>query len=116
MTSRVGQSLGDSHPNLRNSVTNKIPQLSAFGGIASTSGHLPAGTLPPPPPRQGQADTGPSNPSAEAGAGAIKRLAAIEQAKARLEAAQRTADDARGRKPGQDRPGGFGPAVQARLR
>ena len=33
-----------------------------------------------------------------------KRLAAIEQAKARLEAAQRAADDARGRKPGQDRP------------
>ena len=32
-----------------------------------------------------------------------KRLAAIEQAKARLEAAQRAADDARGRKPGQDR-------------
>ena len=32
-----------------------------------------------------------------------KRLAAIEQAKARLEAAQREADDARGRKPGQDR-------------
>ena len=38
-----------------------------------------------------------------------KRLAAIQQAKARLEAAQRTADDARGRKPGQDRrPGGAG--------
>ena len=32
-----------------------------------------------------------------------KRLVAIEQAKARLEAAQREADDARGRKPGQDR-------------
>ena len=32
-----------------------------------------------------------------------KRLAAIEQAKARLETAQRAADDARGRKPGQDR-------------
>ena len=32
-----------------------------------------------------------------------KRLAAIEEAKARLEAAQREADDARGRKPGQDR-------------
>ena len=32
-----------------------------------------------------------------------KRLTAIEQAKARLEAAQREADDARGRKPGQDR-------------
>ena len=32
-----------------------------------------------------------------------KRLAAIEQAKARLEAAQRAADDARGRKPDQDR-------------
>ena len=32
-----------------------------------------------------------------------KRLAAIEQAKARLEAAQREVDDARGRKPGQDR-------------
>ena len=37
-----------------------------------------------------------------------KRLAAIEQAKARLEAAQRAADDARGRKPGQDRPRGGG--------
>ncbi len=33
-----------------------------------------------------------------------KRLAAIRQAKARLEAAQREADDARGREPGQDRP------------
>ena len=33
-----------------------------------------------------------------------KRLAAIEQAKARLEAAQRAADEARGRQPGQDRP------------
>jgi len=32
-----------------------------------------------------------------------KRLTAIEEAKARLEAAQREADDARGRKPGQDR-------------
>ena len=32
-----------------------------------------------------------------------KRLAAIEQAKARLEAAQREADEARGREPGQDR-------------
>ena len=32
-----------------------------------------------------------------------KRLTAIEQAKARLEAAQREADDARGREPGQDR-------------
>ena len=32
-----------------------------------------------------------------------KRLAAIQEAKARLEAAQRAADDARGRKPGQDR-------------
>ena len=32
-----------------------------------------------------------------------KRLRAIQQAKARLEAAQREADDARGRKPGQDR-------------
>ena len=32
-----------------------------------------------------------------------KRLVAIQQAKARLEAAQREADDARGRKPGQDR-------------
>ncbi|MDD9981843.1 MAG: IS1182 family transposase [Gammaproteobacteria bacterium] len=32
------------------------------------------------------------------------RLAAIQEAKARLEAAQGTADDARGRKPGQDRP------------
>ena len=32
-----------------------------------------------------------------------KRLTAIEQAKARLEAAQREADDARGRKPGEDR-------------
>ena len=31
------------------------------------------------------------------------RLAAIEEAKGRLEAAQRAADDARGRKPGQDR-------------
>lgn len=31
------------------------------------------------------------------------RLTAIQQAKARLEAAQRAADDARGRKPGQDR-------------
>ena len=37
-----------------------------------------------------------------------KRLAAIQQAKARLEAAQRAADDARGRKPGQDRPRGGG--------
>ena len=37
-----------------------------------------------------------------------KRLAAIEQAKARLEAAQRAGDDARGRKPGQDRPRGGG--------
>ena len=33
-----------------------------------------------------------------------KRLVAIEQAKARLEAAQRAADEARGRKPGQDWP------------
>ena len=33
-----------------------------------------------------------------------KRLAVIEEAKARLEAAQRAGDDARGRKPGQDRP------------
>ena len=33
-----------------------------------------------------------------------KRLVAIQQAKAQLEAAQRAADDARGRKPGQDRP------------
>ena len=32
-----------------------------------------------------------------------KRLAAIEEAKERLEAAQRAADDARGRKPGQER-------------
>ena len=32
-----------------------------------------------------------------------KRLAAIQEAKARLEAAQREADDARGREPGQDR-------------
>ena len=32
-----------------------------------------------------------------------QRLAAIQEAKARLEAAQREADDARGRKPGQDR-------------
>ena len=32
-----------------------------------------------------------------------KRLAAIEQAQARLEAAQRAGDDAHGRKPGQDR-------------
>jgi len=32
-----------------------------------------------------------------------QRLAAIEQAKARLEAAQRAVDDARGRQPGQDR-------------
>ena len=37
-----------------------------------------------------------------------KRLAAIEQAKARLEAEQRAGDDARGRKPGQDRPPGRG--------
>ena len=32
-----------------------------------------------------------------------KRLAAIEEAKERLETAQRAADDARGRKPGQER-------------
>ena len=37
-----------------------------------------------------------------------KRLAAIQVAKARLEAAQRAADDARGREPGQDRPRGGG--------
>ena len=33
-----------------------------------------------------------------------KRLAAIEEVKARLEPAQRAADEARGRKPVQDRP------------
>ena len=37
-----------------------------------------------------------------------KRLVAIEQAKARLEAAQRASDEERGRKPGQDRPRGGG--------
>ena len=37
-----------------------------------------------------------------------KRLAAIQEAKARLEAAQRAGDDARARKPGQDRPRGGG--------
>ena len=41
-----------------------------------------------------------------------QRLAAIQEAKARLEAAQRAADDARGRKPGQDRPGGGGRAYK----
>ena len=41
-----------------------------------------------------------------------KRLAAIEEAKVRLEAAQRAADDARGRKPGQDRPRGGGRPYQ----
>ena len=43
-----------------------------------------------------------------------KRLAAIQAAKARLEAAQRGRDDERGREPGQDRnPGGGRPYKRA---
>ena len=45
-----------------------------------------------------------------------QRLAAIREAKERLEAAQREADDARGRKPGQDRNRKGGRPLQARLR